>query len=193
MVRRHRESDDVSKTRMAILDAAEQIILEEGYAAVSSRRVASRAGLKSQLIHYYFKTMDDLFIALYKRNDEKYAELLVKAIRSDVPLAEFWRLNTDVRSPRTSSEFVALALHRPLVRAEVAKSAERNRRLQAALIDSVLREEQIVFDKLPPVGIAALMTAVSRLIDSELALGITVGHDEIFEWMEKFVNGAKST
>ena len=53
--------------RAAILDATESIMLEEGYAAVSSRKVASRAGLTSQLLHYYFRTMDDLFIAVFVR------------------------------------------------------------------------------------------------------------------------------
>ena len=42
------------------MDAAEQLLLEEGYAAVTSRRVGARAGLKPQLVHYYFRTMDDL-------------------------------------------------------------------------------------------------------------------------------------
>ena len=53
-----------SKTRTHLLDAAEQLMREEGYAAVTSRRVAAKAGLKPQLVHYYFRTMDDLFIAL---------------------------------------------------------------------------------------------------------------------------------
>ena len=53
-----------STTRQALLDAAEQVMREEGYAAVTSRRVAQRAGLKPQLVHYYFRTMDELFLAL---------------------------------------------------------------------------------------------------------------------------------
>jgi DNA-binding transcriptional regulator YbjK len=38
-----------SATRTALLDAAQHPLLEEGYAAVTSRRVAARAGLKPQL------------------------------------------------------------------------------------------------------------------------------------------------
>ena len=51
-----------SSTRAALLDAAQQLMLDEGYAAVTSRRVAAQAGLKPQLVHYYFRTMDDLFL-----------------------------------------------------------------------------------------------------------------------------------
>src|SRR5205823_13649069 len=54
------------KTRAKLLDADEKLLLEEGYAAVTSRRVAAKAGLKPQLVHYYFRTMDDLFIEVFR-------------------------------------------------------------------------------------------------------------------------------
>ena len=59
-----------SQSRAQLLDAAEQLMLDEGYAAVTSRRVAARAGLKPQLVHYYFRTMDDLFIEVFRRRAE---------------------------------------------------------------------------------------------------------------------------
>ena len=60
-----------AKNRGVLLDAAEQLLLEEGYAAVTSRRVAERAGLKPQLVHYYFRTMEDLFLAVFRRRAEE--------------------------------------------------------------------------------------------------------------------------
>ncbi|PRC44887.1 TetR family transcriptional regulator, partial [Mycobacterium sp. ITM-2017-0098] len=39
-----------AKNRVVLLDAAEQLLIEDGYAAVTSRRVADRAGLKPQLV-----------------------------------------------------------------------------------------------------------------------------------------------
>src|SRR5690606_21688674 len=55
-----------SKTRTRLLDAAERLLLREGYASVTSRRVAAEAGLKPQLVHYYFRTMDDLFLEVFR-------------------------------------------------------------------------------------------------------------------------------
>ncbi len=52
-----------SATRLALIQAATEIMLEEGYAAVTSRRVAAKAGVKPPLVHYYFPSMDDLFLA----------------------------------------------------------------------------------------------------------------------------------
>ena len=47
--------DKTKTTREAILDAAEAIMVEQGYAAVTFRLVEERAGLKSKLVHYHFK------------------------------------------------------------------------------------------------------------------------------------------
>ena len=90
---------ETSKTRVVLLDAAEKLMLEEGYAAVSSRRVAARAGLKPQLVHYYFRTMDDLFLALFRRRAEQAQERQGRALSSDQPLWSLWDLQRDPRGP----------------------------------------------------------------------------------------------
>ena len=53
-------------TREALIEATAQIMLDEGYAAATSRRVAAQAGVKSALVHYYFPSMDDLFVAVLR-------------------------------------------------------------------------------------------------------------------------------
>src|SRR5258705_7171747 len=53
-------------TREALIDATAQIMVDEGYAAATSRRVAAKAGGKPALLHYYFPSMDDLFVAVLR-------------------------------------------------------------------------------------------------------------------------------
>ena len=72
-----------SKTRAQLLDAAELLLLEEGYAAVTSRRVAAKAGLKPQLVHYYFRTMDDLFLEVFRRRAEENLARFERAVAAD--------------------------------------------------------------------------------------------------------------
>ena len=60
-----RMGPETSETRMALLDATERVLRSEGYAAVSSRRIAQEAGLKQQLVYYYFHTMDELLLATF--------------------------------------------------------------------------------------------------------------------------------
>ena len=50
---------DDAVNRRALLSAAQQLMVEDGYAAVTTRRVAAKAGLKPQLVHYYFQSMED--------------------------------------------------------------------------------------------------------------------------------------
>lgn len=50
-------------TRGEILDAARASFAESGYGGTSIRRVAAAAGVDPALVHHYFGTKDDLFIA----------------------------------------------------------------------------------------------------------------------------------
>ena len=86
-----------SKTRAQLLDAAELLLLEEGYAAVTSRRVAAKAGLKPQLVHYYFRTMDDLFLEVFRRRAEENVARVERAVAADGSLRALWQLNADLR------------------------------------------------------------------------------------------------
>src|SRR5271154_1826428 len=79
-----------SKTRVQLLDAAEQLLLDQGYAAVTSRRVAAMAGLKPQLVHYYFRTMDDLFLEVFRRRADENVERSQRAVTADGSLRTLW-------------------------------------------------------------------------------------------------------
>jgi len=174
-------------TRSAILDATARIIGEEGYAAVTSRKVASRAGLKSQLVHYYFRTMDELFLALFRRTEERHFERLVGAVSAPNPVRALWALAIDSDAPRLTSQFTALAAQHEEIRTEVARSAERVRSIYVALLTRVI-EDRGLTDKLPsPMIIAVLMSGASRALVNEAALGITMGHAEITTYAEKFL------
>jgi TetR/AcrR family transcriptional regulator len=172
---------------MLLLDAAEQLMLEEGYAAVSSRRVAGKAGLKPQLVHYYFRTMDDLFLAVYRRRAEQNLERYAQALASARPLGALWRLSTDPRGTAFIMEFVALANHRKAIRTEIAQHAERFRQMQLDAIASVLERYGIPADTCPPVVVVLAMTGLSQVLVLEKALGITSGHNETVALVERYL------
>jgi AcrR family transcriptional regulator len=50
-------------TRATILDAARASFAERGFAGTTIRGVASAAGVDAALVHHYFGTKDDLFLA----------------------------------------------------------------------------------------------------------------------------------
>src|SRR3954453_21912510 len=100
-----RPADERSKvgreaTREALIDATAQIMLEEGYAAATSRRVAAQAGVKPALVHYYFPTMDELYLAVFRRGAAVYLERQQEALSSDRPLHAFWDTLTAPKDTR---------------------------------------------------------------------------------------------
>jgi AcrR family transcriptional regulator len=168
-----------------LLDAAERLMLEEGYAAVTSRRVAARAGLKPQLVHYYFRTMDDLFLALYGRRAEQGLERQSRALASEQPLWALWDLSRDPRGTALTMEFVALANHRKEIRAEITASAQRYRSEQVRGVATVLERYGI---DVPPLVLSVLMTGVSQvLVIEQESIGLTTGHAETVAFVEELL------
>ena len=80
----------------------------EGYAAVTARKVAGKAGLKVQLVYYYFQTMDDLILAVIRKNTAKRLERFAQALVSAEPLRALWELNSDPSYVIPATELVAL-------------------------------------------------------------------------------------
>jgi AcrR family transcriptional regulator len=178
---------ETSKTRAALLDAAERLMLEEGYAAVTSRRVAARAGLKPQLVHYYFRAMDDLFLALFRRRAEQGLVRQAQALASPQPLWALWDLSRDPRGTALTMEFVALANHRKAIRAEIASSAERFRADQLQELEGVLSRYGIA-EEVPPLVFAVLLSSISRfLVIEQETLGMATGHVETVAFVEALI------
>ena len=110
--------------------AAEAIIRDEGYAAVSARTLADRVGLKRPIVHYYFRSIDDLLIAVIRRGAERMLARLEAAVASDEPLRAVWEVHSDPSQAALTLEWSALANRRAAVRAEVARRSEQFREFQ---------------------------------------------------------------
>jgi AcrR family transcriptional regulator len=179
-------------SRTAILDAAETILRDEGYAAVSSRKVAVVAGLKSKLVHYYFRTMDDLFLALLHRVEERHFAALHAAIQCDDPLYALWQLSLDPAVPRLHKEFVALATHHDQLRREIARSAERTRWIYADAAGKALAGAGLDHQRYPPIAVGMLMDGIARVISTDKILGFDAGHAEALALVGGLLNQVKS-
>jgi AcrR family transcriptional regulator len=177
-----------------LVDAAEQLLIEEGYAAVTSRRVGARAGLKPQLVHYYFRTMDDLFIEIFRRNAEVNLARFEKAIAADGSLRALWKLNADPRGAAFAVEFVALANHRKSIRSEIARYAERFRAAQLEAITAALKAADIdPDDRPPPIVALLLMTGLTQVLSLEQTLGVTSGHEATQSFVGRLIDRLEPT
>ncbi len=168
-----------SATRQALLDAALMLLVEEGYASVTSRKVAAKAGLKPQLVHYYFRTMDDLYLALVGRGAKQNLERQEKALASEQPLRELWAVSTDPTGGILNIEFSALANHRKVIRAELVSLAEQFRKRQTEAFAAILARYGVSHDELSPEALAVVITGLSQILVLEEAMGISAGHREL--------------
>ena len=176
--KRYVEKPDV---RLKFLDAAEELIRDEGYAAASARAIADRVGMKHQAIFYYFGSQDELLLEVFRRSAKLHRERLDKALGSANPVRGIWEIARDTASTGLAIEFMALANHNELIRAEIARNAEEIRRLETAAIEAYLKQRGIN-PRLPPEVVSIMTNACARLLVQESTLGIHGGH-QVYEAM----------
>jgi AcrR family transcriptional regulator len=176
-----------STTRHALIQATAQIMLEEGYAAASSRRVAAKAGVRPALVHYYFPSMDDLFLAVLREGAEMNLVRQREALAEDQPLHALWALN-NAHGARLLMEFMALANHRKEIRSEIVNYAARYGDLEESAVTLAMRAHGVDMAEFPPVVMSMIVTSLARILVLERSLGITRGHPEATEFIERLLS-----
>jgi AcrR family transcriptional regulator len=177
-----------SNTRDMLVDATIRVMVEDGYAAATSRRVANEAGVKPALVHYYFPTMDELYLDVFRRGATAYLERQTRALASDRPLHAFWDTLIEPKDTRLLLEFMGLANHRKEIGAEIAAWFQRWRETQTTALNFIVREHGLDKDEFPPAGIAVIIAAVGRMLILEQALGTTGGHDEAVGLVNRLID-----
>jgi AcrR family transcriptional regulator len=167
-----------SETRTQLLDTAEKIMQEEGYAAITTRRIALRAGVSYQLVHYYFRTMDDLYLAMVKHGAGRHLRELESALASEEPLRALWEIYRNPGYAQLAFEYMALANHRKEISAEAKRHTKQLRELETAAVSRFMSECGIDPAKYPPVGIAMMFAALARSMGMEQGVGVSDGHGE---------------
>ena len=118
--------------RDALLEAAKAVLRERGYAALSTREVATAAGVPLSQIHYHFGSKQGLVLALFEYLDAQLLERQ-QALFNDpsLSLADQWDracayLDDDLASGyvRVMQELAAAGWADPAVGAVVRKSLE---------------------------------------------------------------------
>lgn len=176
-----------SDTRAKILDAARDLLLEEGYGTITTRRLGERAGVRYQLVHYYFESLDELFVELFREGAEENLARLDELAAEEVSLRTFWRVNTDASGGKLMTEFIALANHRPGLRREIVRYARDFRKRQAELAERALVHDGLPTDVVPPVVIALLALALAETVALDRSIGFEDGHAEAQEWINGFL------
>jgi AcrR family transcriptional regulator len=171
---------------LAMLDGTEDTLREEGYAALTSRRIAERVGVKQRLVYYYFHTMDDLIVETFRRLSTRELARLEAAAVSEQPLHEIWNVCINTSDARLVSEFMALANRIPALKAEVVGFIGRARALQVDALSRAMQDLPVA-QALGASGLVMLATSAALSLNREAELGVREGHDEVLAAISAFL------
>jgi AcrR family transcriptional regulator len=141
-VERLTRAESKARTRLRLLDAAEHLFLEQGYAQTSLEQIAHAAGITKPGIYRHFTSKEDLFLAVRKR---KAHVVDVPALApADAPYrdqlaavgAEVARMaaKIDPRHISLQLEFRAASIRRPDARRQFGDEVR-------ALVDAVIEAD----------------------------------------------------
>jgi TetR/AcrR family transcriptional regulator of autoinduction and epiphytic fitness len=170
--------------REHLLDAAEKVVREEGYAAATVRRIAARAGVTHQAVFYYFGSQDELLLALLKRASAAHLSRVQAILQHDNPIRALWQITSDQDATRLGLEFMALANHNESIRQEIAANAEEIRAIEVAALEAFFAQRGIEAT-ISPTMVSLLTNALARLLVQEAALGVAAGHTEAAALVEQ--------
>jgi AcrR family transcriptional regulator len=176
------------------LDAAERLLKEMSWSEVTVRRLATEAGVNHGLVHYYFGSMEELFVQVLERFTTRLIARQREMYGADMTFLEKWRtaigyLETDQESgyQKIWYELQAMAWSRPELRDRIALvNAEWRAVLTDAFIDA-MREYGIDRRRFPVDAIVALVATFNEGIMLERLSGVTAGHDELLQAIDRWL------
>jgi AcrR family transcriptional regulator len=161
-------------TRRRILDAARARLLADGYAGLSTRKVAEEAGVPLSQLHYHFGSKGGLILALFEMENEQRLTRQTRMYAEDRPLWQRYEqacdfLEDDLESGyvRVLQELVAAGWSN----AEIGAAARELLGDWIALLIEVAREAERRHGPLGPFTAEELATLIgSAFVGSEALL-----------------------
>jgi TetR/AcrR family transcriptional regulator len=191
-----------AETEEAFLDAAERLLIELGYAQISTRRLAQEARANHGLVHYYFGSMENLFVRVLERFTDRLIRRQRGMYGQDMPFIERWRtamrlLDEDLAAgyPKIWFELQALGWNRPDIRERVARVNAEWRRVLTEAFEPALEEHGLDQDRFPLEAWVSLVFTFNQGIEVERLSGITDGHGALLgaidRWLSELEEEAK--
>jgi AcrR family transcriptional regulator len=176
----------------ALLAAAESLLIEVGYAQVTVRRLAERAGVNHGLVHYYFGSMQELLLRVLERFTEGLLERQRVMYAADVPFIEKWRqamrfLDEDADSgyQKIWLELQAMGWNDPVVRERLQAVHRRWVDVVGPAFAAGLDELGIDPELYPTEAVVALVVTFNLGVMIERLSGVDSGHAQLLAMIDR--------
>jgi len=130
-------SEKDKTTEEKILEAARRIFVEKGMAGARMQQIADEAGINKSLLHYYYRSKDKLFLAVFRMAIRDFIPSIKDIIFSDVSVYE--KLDLFI------NEYMDVLLSKPFVPMFILQEIQRDpERLFNVFLEAGIRPDYIM-------------------------------------------------
>src|SRR3954462_7317051 len=175
----------------ALFDAAELLLVEVGYAGITTRRLAEEAGVNHGLVHYYFGSNENLLARALERFTEGLIEGQRAMYSSDEPFVEKWRtamrylVSEDLRYEKIWLELQALAWNDSALRARLVRVNEEWRPVLTDALADPHRERGV---DMPLDALVSLVMTFNLGVIVERLGGVDAGHRDLLDGIDGWLS-----
>jgi AcrR family transcriptional regulator len=182
-----------SAAEEALLDAAERLLVDIGYAGITTRRLAEEAGVNHGLVHYYFGSNENLLVRALERFTDRLIARQRELYEGEGPLIDKWRtairylLSEDVTYEKVWAELQALAWNHPEIRERLARV---NAEWRTVLTDAFREPHRELGIEMPLDALVSLVMTFNIGVMVERLGDIEAGHRELLDWIDQWLSSA---
>ncbi|MEP7345168.1 MAG: TetR/AcrR family transcriptional regulator [Gemmatimonadaceae bacterium] len=173
-----------ANTEQRFLDAAERLLVDVGYAAITTRKLADEAGANLGLVHYYFGSMEEVFLQVLERFTDQLIARQRAMYASPAPYIEKWReamryLDEDRPYQKIWFELQAMAWNRPDFKGRIARVLDAWREAMRGAVAEALARYKLSGDGFSTEAWVTMIVTLNEGVILERLSGIDRGHTEL--------------
>jgi AcrR family transcriptional regulator len=175
----------------ALLDAAERLLVDIGYAGITTRRLAEEAGVNHGLVHYYFGSNENLMLTALERFTGRLIARQRDLYAADRPFVDKWRaamsylVGEDFSYEKVWLELQALAWNNDDVRTRLARV---NAEWRTVLTEAFAAPHRELGISMPLGALVSLVMTFNLGMIVERLGGVQTGHRELLEWIDQWLS-----
>jgi AcrR family transcriptional regulator len=175
----------------ALFDAAERLLVEVGYAGITTRGLAEEAGVNHGLVHYYFGSNENLLVQTLERFTQRLIARQEELYAAELPFVEKWRtamrhlVSDDVAYEKVWLELQAMGWNNDELRERLARVNAEWRRV---LTDAFAVPHRELGIEMPLDALVSLVVTFNIGVMVERLGGIDTGHDELLRWIDGWLS-----
>ena len=176
------------------MDAAERLLIRDGIAALTTRRVAQEAGVNHGLVHYSFVSIADLALSTARRATERLIGRQRQLYAGPGTFLHKWRaamafLEDDIGTgyPKLMFELSALGWNDPTLAAAIADMDAQWRGVLHDALTAAVDDYGLDPDEFPTDALVTLIATFNLGIEAERLIGVDSGHTALLSWIDRWL------